>query len=188
MPGAPGAKVEPPSLTAAFYLIAVAVLAADQLVKSIVVSQLAPSSRLVVIPHLLYVTHSRNPGAAFGMLPTATVGLIVAGILIIAILALYGRRVAACRPLWVGLALQIGGAAGNMIDRMFRGPHLFHGRVVDFVDIQLTRTYIWPTFNIADMGITVGALLIAFCIITGRGTEAEGRGRAKGPQGPPQAQ
>ncbi len=173
MPRAPGAKVEPPPLTVAFYLIAAVVLAADQLVKSLVVSRVAPNSRLVVIPHCLYLTHSRNPGAAFGMLPTATAGLVLAGILIIAILVLYGRRVAACRPLWVGLALQIGGAAGNMIDRIFRGPQVFHGRVVDFIDVQLTRTFIWPTFNIADIGITVGALLIAFCIITGKGSDAE---------------
>jgi len=171
MPGTPRAKVEPPPLPAAFYLIALAVLAADQLVKSVIVSRVALNSRLVVIPHFLYLTHSRNSGAAFGMLPTATVGLIVAGILIVAILVLYGRRVSGCRPLWVGLALQIGGATGNMIDRICRGHMLFHGRVVDFIDIQLTRTYVWPTFNIADIGITVGALLIALCLITGQGTE-----------------
>jgi signal peptidase II len=131
-------------------------------------------SRLVVVPRFLYVTHTQNPGAAFGILPTATGALIVAGTLIIVILLLYGRRVATCRPLWVGLALQVGGAAGNMIDRIVRGPALFRGRVVDFIDVQITRSFTWPTFNIADIAITVGAILIAYCIVTGKLAEAEG--------------
>jgi signal peptidase II len=172
MSGTHGAKVGPAPLPAAFYAIAAAVLAADQAVKAIIISRVVPGTRLTVIPGFLSITHSRNPGAAFGMLPSATVGLIVAGVLIVAILLIYGRRVAACRPLWVGLALQVGGALGNLIDRIFRGPQLFQGRVVDFIDVQLTRTYTWPTFNIADIGITVGALLIAFCIITRKDTPA----------------
>lgn len=158
----------PPPLPAAFYAIAAAAVAADQLVKWLVVGALAVGARVVVIPRLLTLTHSRNPGAAFGMLPTATVGLIVAGVLIIVILVLYGRKVAACRPLWVGLALQVGGAVGNLVDRVFRGPELLHGRVVDYIDVQITRTYTWPTFNIADICITVGAVLIGYCLVTGK--------------------
>jgi signal peptidase II len=107
------------------------------------------------------------------MLPTATAGLVVAGLFIIVILLLYGRRVATCRPLWIGLALQVGGAAGNLIDRVFRGSTLLHGRVVDYIDVQLTRAYHWPTFNLADTAITAGAILIAYCIVTGRGAAAE---------------
>jgi len=160
--------VTPPPLPAAFYAIAAAAVAADQLVKWLVVGTLAVGARAVVIPRLLTLTHSRNPGAAFGMLPTATVGLIVAGVLIIVILVLYGRKVAACRPLWVGLALQVGGAVGNLVDRVFRGPELLHGRVVDYIDVQITRTYTWPTFNIADICITVGAVMIGYCLVTGK--------------------
>jgi signal peptidase II len=160
--------VTPRRLPAAFYAIAAAALVADQVVKASVVRALPIGERVAVIPRFLTLTHSRNSGAAFGMLPTATVGLIVAGALIIVILLLYGRRVAACPPLWVGLALQVGGAMGNLLDRVFRGPELLHGRVVDFIDVQITRTYVWPTFNIADICITVGALLIGYCLLTGK--------------------
>jgi len=160
--------VTPPALPAAFYVIAAAAVVADQLVKWVVVSALAVGARVVVIPRLLTLTHSQNPGAAFGMLPRGTVLLIVAGVLIVGILVLYGRKVAACRPLWVGLALQVGGAIGNLIDRVFRGPELLHGRVVDYIDVQITRTYTWPTFNIADICITAGAVLIAYCLVTGK--------------------
>jgi len=162
-------------LPGAFYLIAVSALVADQLVKALIVRVLEVGQQVTVIPRVLTLTHSRNSGAAFGILPAATVGLIVAGVLIIVILVLYGRRVATCRPLWVGLALQIGGAAGNLLDRIFRGPELLHGRVVDFIDMHLTRTFVWPTFNVADIGITVGAVLIGYCLVTGKGMQPPSR-------------
>jgi signal peptidase II len=176
MPGTSREAVESRSLPLAFYLVAVASLAADQLTKIIVVSRLPLGARVRIIPHLLDLAHAQNPGAAFGMLPTATGALIVAGTVIIVVLLLYGRRVASCRPLWVGLALQVGGAAGNMIDRIVRGPALFQGRVVDFIDIRITPSFTWPTFNVADIAITVGAVLIAYCIVTGKLTGAEGSG------------
>ena len=168
MPAATGEKVAPRALPVAFYLIALLTIAADQAAKVIVAGRMALGHRIPIIPGLLYLTHSENPGAAFGMLPSATGWLIVAGVVIIVILLVYGRRMAGCRPLWIGLAMQIGGAAGNLIDRIFRGESLFHGRVVDFIDVQITSSYTWPTFNIADIGITVGAVLIAYCIITGK--------------------
>ncbi|MGQ9732124.1 MAG: signal peptidase II [Candidatus Zipacnadales bacterium] len=174
MPGAPGAPVARLGLPAAFYLIATTVLLLDQVAKALVVRFLPLGDRLVIIPRLLYLTHTRNSGAAFGLLPTATVGLIVVGILIIAVMLSYGRRVASCRSLWTGLALQIGGAGGNLLDRILRGDTLLRGQVVDFIDVQITHSFIWPTFNVADIGITVGALLIAYCIVTGRGLPTEG--------------
>jgi signal peptidase II len=113
------------------------------------------------------------------MLPTATAGLIVAGLFIIIIFVLWGRAAASRRPLWTALALQVGGATGNLIDRMFRGPEFAHGRVVDFIDVQVTRTFIWPTFNLADIGITVGALLIGYCIVAGKAGAPEALGKGK---------
>jgi signal peptidase II len=180
VPGASGETVVRHALPLAFYLIILVSLAADQLVKALLVCRMPLGARIVLIPRFLSVTHAQNPGAAFGILPTATGALIVAGTAIIVILLLYGRRVASCRPLWVGLALQIGGAAGNIIDRVLRGPALFRGRVVDFIDVQITRTFSWPTFNIADIAITVGAVLIAYCIVTGKLADAEGTGRQHG--------
>lgn len=177
MSGASRETVATRSLPLAFYLIILVSLAADQLVKTVLVSRMSLGSRIEIVPRFLYLTHAQNPGAAFGMLPTATGALIVAGTVIIVILLLYGRRVATCPPLWIGLALQVGGAAGNMVDRVFRGPALFRGRVVDFIDVQITRSFAWPTFNIADIAITVGAVLIAYCIVTGRLAEAEGSDR-----------
>jgi len=168
MPAAAGAKVVQKALPVAFYLIAVATLVADQVTKVIVAGRIALGEHIPVIPHLIYLTHNENPGAAFGMLPKATLGLIIAGVFIIVILVLYGRKMAGCRAMWIGLALQIGGASGNLLDRIFHGETLFRGRVVDFIDVQITPTYTWPTFNVADIAITVGAVLIAYCIITGK--------------------
>lgn len=174
MPGTPGEKVALRGLPPTFYVIASAVLLVDQLVKALIVRSVALHERIEVIPHLLTITHNQNPGAAFGMLPKATGGLIVVGVLIIVILWLYGRRVAACVPLWVGLSLQVGGALGNMVDRVFRGPKLFQGCVVDFIDVRITASFTWPTFNVADIAITAGAFLIAYAIITGKDIAREG--------------
>lgn len=166
--------MSPAPLPPAFYLIAAAGLVVDQIVKWIVVRSLPVGERLVVVPHLLSFTHARNPGAAFGLLPTATVALIVAGVFIVVVLLAYGRRVAGHRALWIGLALQIGGALGNLFDRIFRGSTLLHGRVVDYIDVQITRNFAWPTFNIADICITAGAILVGYCLLRGRVDRSEG--------------
>ena len=119
-----------------------------------------------VIHNFIYLVHSRNPGIAFGVLAdSASTGtrilLIVGSLAVIGVLAWLlvagksGSTIGAA-----GLALLLGGAAGNVTDR------IFHGAVTDFFEVWL-GTYHYPAFNIADSVITIGAVLMIFDVLFG---------------------
>lgn len=135
-----------------------AVVVADQLTKWWVVATL-PGSPIVLIEDFLQLRYLTNKGAAFSMLEGAgsIIALVaIAAIVFIVVVAggLDIRREA------VALGLVLGGAAGNLLDRVFRGDGLLDGGVVDFIDFSF-----FPAFNVADSAITVGAalaLLFAF--------------------------
>ncbi len=139
-----------------FWVIAAAVVAADQATKAQVQAHLplnGPSTP--VIPGVLWLTYVLNPGVAFGQLSGGGPLLIgiaaVAAAGIIVYRARLLRRGERLHPLLLlGLALPLGGAVGNMIDR------LRVGRVIDFLDLGW-----FPVFNVADCGITVGAVCLA---------------------------
>ncbi len=141
-------------------LVAVAVIAADQLTKWWAVSTL-PGNPIELIPGVLFLRYVTNPGAAFGLLPGAgsfiALGAVAAVVLIVLVVHRLPGRLEA-----VAMGLVLGGALGNLGDRLFRGPGLLDGRVVDFVDFEY-----FPAFNVADSAITVGAalaLLAAFVL------------------------
>ena len=123
-----------------------------------------------VLHNFIYLVHSRNPGIAFGVLAdsastTTRVILIAGSLLVIGVLAwlLVAGKIPS--PLGnAGLALLLGGAAGNVADR------IFHGAVTDFFELWL-GTYHYPAFNVADSAITIGALLILLDILLGRKQE-----------------
>jgi len=95
----------------------------------------------------------RNAGAAFGKLQGS--GSIIALLAIVVAVAIFiSLRDAPDRVTVWAMGLVMGGAVGNLVDRVFRGDGLFDGEVVDFLDFSF-----WPTFNVADSAITVGALL-----------------------------
>jgi signal peptidase II len=131
----------------------------DQLTKAIVRSALPLHSSVTVIPGLMDFTHVRNTGAAFGILnasnfpfKTILIGLIAVGALIG--VGMYAASLPRHEIMArVGLALIIGGAAGNLIDRVVAGS------VVDFVDVYW-RTYHFWAFNVADSAITIGATVM----------------------------
>lgn len=111
-----------------------------------------------VVRHFIYLVHSRNPGIAFSLLadshsPWLRVFLIGGSLVVICVLAwllVAGQGGAtAC----AGLALLLGGATGNLTDR------IIHGAVTDFFEVWL-GSYRWPAFNVADSAITIGALLL----------------------------
>jgi signal peptidase II len=111
---------------------------------------------LVVIPDFLVFTYTENPGAAFSLLPDAGPFLGVAAIAV-SIGLLWSLKVERPALETAAFGLIIGGALGNLVDRLARGPGLLDGKVIDWVDLW------WiPTFNVADMSITiaVGLLLI----------------------------
>src|SRR6185437_16068685 len=131
---------------------AVLVVLADQITKAIVRSTIPIYSSVVVIPGVLNFTHVRNSGAAFGILNSvdfpfkATLIAIVATVALVAV-AFYAAGLAPQqRAARVGLALVLGGAAGNLLDR------ILHGSVVDFIDAYWGVYHFWA-FNLADSAI-----------------------------------
>ena len=135
--------------------IALLILVGDQLTKKMVQASIPPQAVIPVVPHFFNLTHTQNSGAAFGLFsgsssPWKTILLIlVSGALLVTVVAIVWRS----RMQWeagVGLSLILGGAASNLLDRIYRG------QVVDFLDFYF-RSYHWFTFNLADSAIVVGA-------------------------------
>jgi len=135
------------------------VVGGDQLTK-LIVRQLVPLHEAInVIPGLLDFTHVQNTGAAFGVLNAAEFpykSTVMIGVATLALLAisLYGRQLGSHEKLSrYGLALIVGGAFGNLIDRALAGY------VIDFVDVYWGEAHFWA-FNVADAAITIGAILV----------------------------
>ena len=151
--------------------VAAGVIVADQLTKWWVVSALALGETHDLIPGVLYLHRVENSGAAFGLLPGAgsfiALGAVAAAVLIgLVVHRLEGRLET------VAMGLVLGGAVGNLIDRIFRGPGLVDGKVVDFLRFDFWRSF--PAFNVADSGITVGACLaILALLLAGRKAAAD---------------
>ena len=147
-----------------------AIVALDQLTKAIVRSNVPLHSSVTVVSGLVDFTHVRNSGAAFGILNVTEFPFKTAVIAVIAIAALIGVGMYAASLAHhqvvarTGLALIIGGAAGNLIDRVVTGS------VVDFVDVYW-RTYHFWAFNVADSAITVGVAILILDML-GVGTHA----------------
>ena len=139
-------------------LVAAAVVALDQLSKYLIVTLVALHARIEVLPGLLNIIHIRNSGIAFGLfrqigspyrMLTLTAVTVVTLLLIVYLITQISRE---HRLETVSLALILGGAVGNLIDR-FR-----LGEVIDFVDVYW-RNYHWPAFNLADAAISIGMVL-----------------------------
>lgn len=164
-----------------FWGIAAAVVAVDQATKLLVVWLLPQGHPSVaVIPRLLYFTHVRNQGTAFGLLPRGGIVLsLIAVGAIVAIVAYWQRLRKRPDPppalLVFSLALPLGGAIGNLLDRMRTGA------VIDFIDLRF-----WPVFNVADSAITVGAALIGwyFLFVADRPRPAATGGKEAAPLPP----
>ena len=157
-PDPPGTRPRP--LVTPLEVIAIGtIVVVDQITKYLVKSTIPLYSKLVLIPDLLDVTHVRNTGAAFGLLNAAEFpykSAVMIGIATLALIAIaiYARQLHPHERLSrYGLALILGGAFGNLIDRAIAGY------VVDFVDVYWGEAHFWA-FNVADAAITVGAILV----------------------------
>jgi signal peptidase II len=133
--------------------VAAVIVAFDQITKAWAVAALSDGPIHVIGPVDLELT--RNPGGAFSTFTRATPVLAALAVALTIVLIRLARR--ATDP-WTALALALvlGGAAGNLADRVFRAPGFLRGHVVDFV----RAVSWWPTFNVADAAITVGAVLL----------------------------
>jgi signal peptidase II len=135
------------------------IVVVDQITKFVVRSTIPLYAKHVIIPNLLDVTHVQNTGAAFGLLNAADFpykSAVMIGIATLALVAIsiYARQLGAHERLSrYGLALILGGAFGNLIDRAIAGY------VVDFVDVYWGEAHFWA-FNVADAAITIGAILV----------------------------
>lgn len=142
-----------------FALLAVVVLAADQLSKHAVERWTAAGSSRTLVPGLLNFVHSSNPGVAFGLLADSdsiwrAPLLIVFSLSVIGLIVwLLATRRAGGLLGQCGMTLILGGAAGNVLDR------ILHRSVTDFIDFHV-GDYHWYTFNLADSAIVIGAGLV----------------------------
>jgi signal peptidase II len=135
--------------------IALVVVVIDQLTKWWALERL-DGGRIIDVVWTLRFNLVFNSGTAFSLGRGLGPVLGVVAVLVVLVLVRYGRMVSS-PPIAIGLGLVLGGAVGNLIDRMFRrGDGFLGGYVVDFVDFQW-----WPVFNVADMGIVVGGALVA---------------------------
>ena len=160
-----------------YLLVVAAVVVLDQLAKAVVVRTIGLHDYVPLVDGLLSLSHVRNHGAAFGLLsdwnlPYQSLLLSVLSLLALGAIAAYFVRLPeAARLPRLALALVLGGAIGNVVDR------LRLGYVVDFVHIYW-REYQWPDFNVADSAITIGVALLVIDILSSPETEPQGAAAA----------
>lgn len=134
-------------------VVVAAVVLLDQLTKAWVVAELS-GHPLEIVGTDVELRLSRNTGSAFSLVTNAAPLLAAVAVVLSIALARAVRRTQD-RWLLVALSLVLGGAIGNLGDRVFRAPGVLRGAVVDFVHVGL-----WPSFNVADSAITVGAVML----------------------------
>jgi signal peptidase II len=138
--------------------VAVVVLVADQLTKALVRSSIALGDSRHLLPGVALV-HAQNSGVAFSLFTGSDVGVAVVAAVIVAAVIAYFARHRQQRWMWLACGLIVGGALGNLVDR------LRAGMVTDFIKLPD-----WPAFNLADASITLGVLTLLW--VVGRGGAA----------------
>lgn len=145
---------------------AAVVLLIDQLTKVWAVSTLEGQPPIEVVGTWLQLVFVRNPGAAFSLGGGSTIIVSLLALVIVAVLLLRARHLGSIG--WaVALGGMVGGALGNLVDRIFREPGGLRGHVVDFLALPN-----WPVFNVADMAVVGSAILMV--ILVARGIEIDG--------------
>jgi signal peptidase II len=152
------------------FLAAAAIsLAIDQISKTWVVKNLGFTDRIPVIDGFFYLTHVRNPGAAFSLFADAPEAIrapffIVTTLIALGLIVSFFRKLSPRdRLAALALGLILGGAVGNLVDR------LIYGEVVDFLHLRLWSGYSWPDFNVADSSIVVGVALLVLELFASEG-------------------
>ncbi|MGZ8571476.1 MAG: signal peptidase II [Actinomycetota bacterium] len=153
------------SITLALYATAAVVYALDRVTKLWVEAALAGRPPIEIVPGVLSFNYTTNSGGAFGLGRSAPWVFAGATVLVSVVIVFVSFRLDR-RPLALALGLILGGALGNLTDRILNGPGL-SGSVIDFIDLQ-----VWPVFNLADASIVVGAILLAMS--SARREEPEG--------------
>ncbi|MCO7222125.1 signal peptidase II [Klenkia sp. PcliD-1-E] len=157
--------------TALLVGIAAGILALDLVTKLVVVATLSDREPLRLLGGALYLTEARNTGAAFSFAEGATVVFSLIAAVVVVVIVRAARRLFSTG--WaVALGLVLGGALGNLVDRVFRDPGFLRGGVVDFLSLFDPYGRVWPIFNVADSAIVCGGILGA--VLAVRGIEFDG--------------
>jgi len=146
--------------------VAILVLALDIVTKVVVVATLSNRVPISLLGGFLHLRVSRNPGAAFSLGTSLTALYSLIAITVIIVILRTSRRIRSL-PWAITLGLLLGGATGNLTDRIFRYPGPFRGWVVDWIQIPH-----WPVFNLADSAIVCGGILAV--LLSARGTRLDG--------------
>jgi signal peptidase II len=152
-------------------LLALAVLALDLGTKLLVVATVERGADIRLLGGALYLTHTRNTGAAFSFAEGFTVVFTLIAVAVAVVIVRTARRLFSTG--WaVALGLVLGGAVGNLIDRVFRDPGFLRGGVVDFISVFAPDGEFYPIFNVADSAIVCGGILGV--VLALRGVEFDG--------------
>jgi signal peptidase II len=158
--------------------IAALVLAADVLTKVAAVARLEGREPVELLGGAVYLVLVRNPGAAFSLATGYTWVLSLVAVAVVVVIVRISRRLRSTG--WaVALGLVLGGALGNLVDRLFRTPGPLRGHVVDVVSLFAPDGTVWPVFNLADSCIVSGGVLLVLLALTGR--ELDGTRTARQP-------
>ncbi|WP_127782510.1 signal peptidase II [Rhodococcus sp. X156] len=147
--------------------VAALIVLGDLASKIAVVANVEPGRPVRLLGGSVYLVLVRNPGAAFSLATGMTWLLTIVAAIVVVVIIRMARRLRSTGWAW-GLGLILGGALGNLIDRLFRAPGVLQGHVVDFVSVFSDRGEYWPVFNLADSCIVVGGALLVLMAVLGR--------------------
>jgi len=155
------------SARAIHFLLALLVVLLDRWTKRLVAARIAMYAQVQIIPGFVRITHTENTGAAFSLFADSPslwktallIGFSIAAMIVVSVLL--WKQARALTMTGIALSLILGGAVGNLWDRVASG------RVVDFLDVYY-KQYHWPVFNLADSCIVIGASLLVLEIVFGR--------------------
>ncbi|MGI5519523.1 signal peptidase II [Micromonospora sp. CA-259024] len=172
----PGGGRRRPRAVAILAGVALVALLADLVTKHLALAALTDREPVRLLGGLVYLSLTRNSGAAWSIgadhtwiFPLITIGVVVW----IVWMALRLRSL----PWAISLGLVLGGALGNLVDRIFRAPAPFHGHVVDMISLFDPYGQVWPVFNLADSSLVCGVLLAVLLELTGRQRDGRRAGR-----------
>lgn len=142
------------------YLTSVLVLLIDQIVKLLIKTNMNLNEEISIIPNFFSIQYLKNTGAAFSILENQTILLAITSIICISVIIYYLKKEEnLTTAMYLSFGLVLGGILGNLIDR------IFYQGVIDFLSFQIFN-YNFPVFNIADIGITIGVLLLIIIYIS----------------------
>jgi signal peptidase II len=177
--GSEPAGPERPRRIVLFAAVAVFVLALDIVSKILVVANLDAREVVRTLGGAVYLDIARNSGAAFSLGTGFTVILSVVALGVVAVIVRTASRLRSAG--WaIALAFILGGALGNLADRVFRAPGVLRGRVVDWISLFGPDGEHWPIFNLADSAIVCGAILAGLLTVFGIGLDGDRDNGANG--------